>query len=400
LWIAIKDLLLVVRDKKAILTLVIMPLLLISILGAAFGDVMKEGGDIKIDKFTLGIVNLDSGPMGSVLTKEVFTKGLSDQVHVKEYQKKELYQKVKNKNLSVGLIIPADFTSALMSGKEAKVKLITVPDPGVKAIVVQNVIEQFSQSFKTESVMAALRQPGQMNQQGAASSQGFGLTENKASAGHSTIKETTVNAKTKPVGSFQYYAAAMGVMFLLMTVVQGVSNMIQEKEQEVYKRLLISNLTYSHYLAGKMLGLFVVCTAQFFIIIFGTRLLYGVRWGNSLAGVSLITIAYVISACGLGVLAGTLLKTEKSFNVAGMIGTQLFAAVGGSMVPLYIFPDGVITLTKLLPNGLALQSYLKLMSGSSFTEILGSAAGLLGLGLLFFTIGLIRLSLERRGKYA
>ena len=33
-------------------------------------------------------------------------------------------------------------------------------------------------------------------------------------------------------------------MFLLMTVVQGVSTMILEKEQEVYKRLLLTHLTY------------------------------------------------------------------------------------------------------------------------------------------------------------
>ena len=84
------------------------------------------------------------------------------------------------------------------------------------------------------------------------------------------------------VDSFQYYAAAMGVMFLLMTVVQGVSTMILEKEQEVYKRLLLTNLSYTNYLSGKLLGLIILCLIQAFIIIIGTKLLFGVDWGSPL----------------------------------------------------------------------------------------------------------------------
>jgi ABC-2 type transport system permease protein len=114
----------------------------------------------------------------------------------------------------------------------------------------------------------------------------------------------------------------------------------------------------------------------------------------------MMTLAFVINACGLGVLVGSFLKKEKSFNVAGSLGVQIMAALGGSMVPLYIFPDWVLSATKLFPNGLALQTYLKLMSGSKILEILPAMAGSVGLGLLFFSIGLVRLSVERGKSYA
>lgn len=113
-----------------------------------------------------------------------------------------------------------------------------------------------------------------------------------------------------------------------------------------------------------------------------------------------MTVGFVFNACGLGILAGSFIKTEKAFSVAGMFATQIMAAVGGSMVPLYLFPDWVISITKFLPNGLALQTYLDLMSGANVSEILPAIAGSVGLGLMFFAIGLIRLSLERRGRYA
>ena len=76
-WLAWKDLLLIARDKKALLTLIMMPLILIAILGAAFGNMMKEGKDIPFPKFTLGVTDLDNGQLSKVLIEEVFKKELS-----------------------------------------------------------------------------------------------------------------------------------------------------------------------------------------------------------------------------------------------------------------------------------------------------------------------------------
>ena len=391
-WLAWKDLLLVARDKKAFLTLILMPLLLIAILGSAFGNIMKEDEDITIKKFTLGVVNLDQGQFSKVLTEEVLSKSLSKQIQVKYYQEDELYKKIKDHKLTVGIVIEKDFTQSLMTGKGTKVKLLSVPDTFINTTIVQTVIEQFSRSVPVEAVAAQMAQPVQAGNPSGIVQEGYGKKP--------LLKETSIDAKTKPVSSFQYYAAAMGVMFLLMTVVQGVSTMILEKEQDVFQRLLLTNLTYPNYLLGKMLGLIIICLTQAFIIISGTKLLFGVDWGPSISGIVIMTFAFVVNASGLGVLAGSLIKKEESFNVAGMFGTQIMAALGGSMAPLYVFPDWLVSVTKFLPNGLALQTYLDLMSGVSLSKILPAIAASMGLGILFFAIGLIRLSLERRGKYA
>lgn len=388
-WLALKDLLITVRDKKALLTLILMPLLLIAILGSAFGDMLKEGGDVKVEKFTLGIVNLDDGQFGKILSETIFKQELADKIKVEFYQEQALNKRIKDHKLDVGIIIGEDFSTSLMSGDETKVQLLSVPDPGIKGIIVTSVIEQFAQSIPIESMAVQSVQAG--TGQELSSIQPINQT---------LLHETTVNAKTKPVTSFQYYAAGMGVMFLLMTVVQGAATMILEKEQEVYKRLLLSNLTYTHYLFGKMLGLLLICLAQAYIIIIGTKLLFGVEWGASVLGVIIMTFAFVVNACGLGMVAVSFIKSEKSFNVAGMLGTQIFAALGGSMAPLYIFPDWAVTASKFLPNGLALQTYLDLMSGATFTDVIPEIVTSILSGLLFICIGLFRLSLERRRKYA
>lgn len=397
LWLALKDLSIVARDRKAILTLVLMPLLLIAILGAAFGNLMDDGEENAIQKFTLGIVNKDQGTFGKILEEQGFKKAMSKQIAVKHYREEDMLESIKDEKLAVGIVINPDFSASVFEGKKAKVVLYKGANPGIKAMIVDNVIMQFTQYITVEAVAAQLAPSKQNNPEQPPSIENLPVQGQNAQA---PLHEMTINAKTKTVNSFQYYAAGMGVMFLLMTVVEGVSAMILEKEQEVYKRLLITNLTYAQYLSGKMLGLVAVCLVQATIMIAGTWLLYGVDWGQSLSGIVILTFSYVISACGLGVLAGSIFKTEKSFGAAGLLGSQIMAAIGGSMASLYLFPDWMVSLVKILPNGLALQSYLDLMTGASLSQLLPSAGILLGLGAVFFLLGLLRMTMTRRRQYA
>ncbi|PLR94686.1 ABC transporter permease [Bacillus sp. T33-2] len=400
-WLALKDALLIGRDKKALLTLILMPILLISILGAAFGKMMG-GEEETIKKFSVGLVNLDKGALGEVLAEEVFAQGMKDLVSVKSLKQEDLMDQLENQKLTAGFIIDSDFTSSVMSGEAAELKIVSIPGADIQTTIIENVIQQFVQTAEVnatgmqlavEAAIQAGKPLPEIAEQGPAAVQ-------EQAAGFPLLNEEAVEAEAQQVDSFQYYAAGMGVMFLLMTVVIGVSAMIEEKEQEVYSRLLVSTLTHSQYMMGKFTGLLFMSLIQLMVIILGTSLLFGVDWGNSLSGVALAGIAYVFSACGLGVLIGSFIKTEKAFNVAGMLGTQILSGIGGSMVPLYLFPDWMNGIVQVLPNALALQTFLDLMSGGTFIEVVPEAAILIGMGVLFFAIGWMRQSAERRLSYA
>jgi len=399
LWLALKDTLMIAKDRKALLTLILMPMLLIAILGSAFGTLMGDG-EVKIDKFTLGIVNKDKGGLGETMVREVFAKGLPEMVKVKEMDEDELNKELREQKLPVGLIIHENFSTSVTAGSGTSVKLISIPSAALQSTIIENVVQQFSRE-------AAVRMEGTKLAVAAAVEKGVQVPANTGAdkmqpsgAPFELVKEKAAGKEEVTVSSFQYYAAGMGVMFLLMTVTIGVSAMIEEKEQEVFKRLLVSKLTHYEYLAGKFSGILLLCTLQMLAIIIGTRFLFSVDWGDSIPGVILIGLSFVFSASALGVMAGAFMKTGKAFSTAGMLGTQIMAAVGGSMVPLYVFPDWVNNLVKVFPNALALQSFLELMSGGGLRDVLPGAAGLLALGAIFLAIGLSRLAVERRTMYA
>lgn len=388
-WLALKDALLMGRDRKALLTLIFMPILLIGILGAAFGNMMGEEAAAPIKKFEVGIVNHDDGELGKVMTEEVFMGGLPEIISAEAMTEKKMKDHLMQQIISVGIIIPPDFSDHIILGGESEVKVISIPSASIQSSIVENVVLQFTQAAAVNVIAMEAAGPSVIDETLPAMSQFTG-------ADYELVEEVAVELDQKPVRSFQYYAAGMGVMFLLMTVITGVSAMIDEKEQDVYNRLLVTKLSNHHYLIGKFIGLLFMSSIQFFIIIIGTRYLYNVRWGESMIGVIIVGLSFVFSVCGLGVLLGTLVKTEKTFNAAGMLVTQIMAAVGGSMVPLYIFPDWVNTIVKVLPNALALQTFLELMSGASLWQVLIEAGILVGIGLGSLLIAFVSLSAKRR----
>lgn len=392
-WLALKDTILMARDRKALLTLILMPILLIGILGAAFGNMMEEEEAPSIKKFKVGIVNHDQGQLGSVLSQEVFMTGLPELISAEEMTEKELNDHLKQQFLSVGIIIPEDFSDHIISGKESKVQVVSIPSASIQSSIVENVVLQFTQAAAMNVIALEVAGPAEMGKALPAMSQ-------LSASDYDFVEEVAVEQDQKPVGSFQYYAAGMGVMFLLMTVITGVSAMIDEKEQDVYKRLLVTKLSNQQYLIGKFIGLLFMSSMQFLIIILGTHYLYHVRWGESLTGVIIVGFAFVFSVCGLGVLLGALVKKEKTFNAAGMLATQIMAAVGGSMVPLYMFPDWVNTIVKVLPNALALQTFLELMSGAGVGKVWLEASILIGIGLGSLFIAFVSLSARRRAFHA
>lgn len=392
-WLALKDTIIMARDRKALLTLVLMPILLIGILGAAFGNMMGEEETASIKKFDVGIVNHDEGELGNVLSQEVLIKGLPELISAETMTEKELEGKLKEQVLSVGIIIPLDFSGHIISGRESEVKVISIPSASIQSSIIENVVLQFTQAAAVNILALEAAGPTGI---GNVLPGMFQLT----GADYEVVEEVAVKQDQKPVGSFQYYAAGMGVMFLLMTVITGVSAMIEEKEQDVYNRLLVTRLSNQQYLIGKFIGLLFMSSVQFFIIILGTHYLYDVRWGESMTGVFIIGFAFVFSVSGLGVLLGALVKKEKTFNAAGMLATQLMAAVGGSMVPLYIFPDWVNSAVTVLPNALALQTFLELMSGAGAGQVVLEAGILFSIGLGSLFIAFVSLAAKRRTEHA
>lgn len=400
IWIVQKDLLLLMRNKKALITLLLMPLILIAILGSAFSNMFGSSEDETVAMFHIGVVNEDGSEHSNRFVKDVLHDQLNNFMTIEEFSRSQIEHAMNSERISVVLLIPQGFGDQLTNNKSPQVELISAGDSSIQTSIIESALIQYQQvnAGITETIAiltnhyTKLAQSGEVinNEMYDANAELLTLAE--------PIHEVTVSGTEKTIGSFQYYAVAMGVMFLTMTVVTLVGTMIEEKGDTVYARQLTTKLLVGQYIIGKFVGLLMVSFVQLSLIVGGTSLLYGVNWGDSIAAILLTMLSFTLSTAGLGVFVGSLMKNEESFSSIGMIGTQIISALGGSFVPIYMFPDWMIVISKVLPNALALQMFMNIMTGEGIRAIMNEAFIASSVGVLLLALAWVRLS--RKGGIA
>ena len=386
IWIVWKDLLLFFRDKKSFFTLFFMPIILIAILGAAFGENMKGNSEVNINSFRVGITDQDMSTTSKLFISTLSKSELSEIIDIKLLSKEQLEKDLNSRVIKMGIIIHANFEKSLLEHDNVQLNLLKGPNSTLQAMVLENLVLQFSQNYEMNRILMPL-------------TQGEEIDNVSNQLKKELIAERNIHINSQPITSFQYYAGGMGVLFLLMTVVFLVGSMIEEKEEEVYKRLIVSKISNTSYIVGKLVGIVLMSMIQLAVIILFTSFVFKVNWGEPFT-VVMIGFSFILNAAGLGVLIGSFINREKTFNSVGILGTQVLAALGGSMVPLYLFPQWVMNISYFLPNSLALQMFLKSMAGADFSEIQSGLLLSCGMGLVFFIIALLRMSFERKHRYA
>ncbi|MGX9291417.1 ABC transporter permease [Bacillus sp. A015] len=386
IWIVLKDLLLFFRDKKSFFTLFFMPIILIAILGAAFGDHMKKDREVSINSFRVGITDQDKSATSKMFLSTLSKSELNEIIDVTLLSKDQLEKDLNSRVIKMGIIIKPNFEKSLLHHDNIKLNILKGPNSRLQEMVLENLVLQFSQNYHMNRILMPLNQGKEME-----------IVSDQLKK--ELVNERNVHINKQPITSFQYYAGGMGVLFLLMTVVFLVGSMIEEKEEDVYKRLIVSKLSNTSYIVGKLLGILLMSMIQLAIIILFTSVVFKVNWGEPFI-VIMIGCSFILNAAGFGVLIGSFIKKEKTFNSVGILGTQVLAALGGSMVPLYLFPQWLINISCFLPNSLALQMFLKSMAGADFSEILNGFLLSCGMGLAFFIIALLRMSFERKHRHA
>ena len=385
------------RDRKALITLLLMPMVLIGILGSALGSMMDGSG---IRAFEVVVVNADQPAkpvvppgtpqavidalpalhLGKVFVDEVLG---SDEVKeilqvAVETDLSAAKDLVANGKLVAVIHVPATFSADVNAGKAAALELYTDPGSPTHAAIVEQIALSFTEYVTTATLAAKVIGPEQ--------SQRF-----VAELSTQLPEVVTVASGARPVKAIQYYAAAMAIMFMVMTAFNRAKDILQEQKDGTLTRILASPTSKATMIMGQILGNMAIVLTQFAILMIGTRLLYQVNWGNWTASL-ILGASFALAAAGIGTAAAGLFNDPRAADSAtGTIG-MMFAALSGAMFPLYFFPPGLKLIAKFVPNYWALQGFLDQMAGLGLSYLWLPVAILCSIGLVTGSIGAWRLA--------
>ncbi|MDQ0226370.1 ABC transporter permease [Metabacillus niabensis] len=400
--IALKDIKIRLFDRKGFVMMLLMPIILTAILGSALSGVFGENGSIP--KTTVGIVVLSPDDLLTDQFIHDVLQGdeLKESLTVKQIDSKErLQEEVEQQRVDVGLFLPAGWGEGLANGDVHDLTIYHDPEKEIQSKIIQTITTSFVEKATSVSIAT-----GVLTEELATAVPASNQKINIADISMQIADELTKIASSKvdavtaekdgkePISGMQYYAAAMAAMFLLFNITIGAKSIIQERKTETLARLLSSPIRYSSIIFGKFLGTLYYSIIQFFIFVLTTHFLFGVNWGNNLLQIVAIGLAYSISVAGFSMIIAGLLTEEKTADSVGGLGIQILALLGGSMVPLTAFPEGLQRLANIAPNKWALNSFLEVMNGTTWNTLALPIAILILSGLIALILGSLKLKVS------
>lgn len=199
------------------------------------------------------------------------------------------------------------------------------------------------------------------------------------------------------LGQFDLGASGQLLLFVFLSCLAGSATLIQARRLGVVARMLAGPMTAGQLVAGEILGRWAIGLFQGGYIMLASSLLFGVGWG-SLPLSLLVLVLFSLVAAGAAILLGTMLENEGAASGAGVGIGLVLAALGGSMLPLELFPDTIRTVANVTPHAWAYDAFAEIQRrGGTLVDVLPQLGVLAAMALLLASLGAwsLRRSLAR-----
>lgn len=162
--------------------------------------------------------------------------------------------------------------------------------------------------------------------------------------------------------SISFFAAGLGVLFLLFSVSGRSAILIEERETGVLSRLLCSELGLGRLLIGRWLFLTMLGFLQVSLMFTWASILFGLPlWiPHRLLAFATLTVFSAAGAAALGVLLGVSCRTRAQLNGIASVLILCMSAIGGSMFPRFLMPEGLQKVGAFTFNAWAVGGYQKI----------------------------------------
>jgi ABC-2 type transport system permease protein len=176
------------------------------------------------------------------------------------------------------------------------------------------------------------------------------------------------------------------LIFSIFFIVVPLSNtFIQERQLGTLHRMRSMRVRPTTLVLGKMAPYFGVNQIQVVLMLLAG--MYLVPWwggdrlqlGDSWSGLMLMSVAVSWAALGYALLIAVVARTPEQAVTLGGMGNIIWAAIGGIMVPAFIMPPAMQTLSNFSPMAWALQGFLDVFLRGGGWELIWPKVSLLSL---------------------
>lgn len=352
LGIAWKDLRLILRDRAALVFLVLVPFVVVTVLAESLAG--SDTGSL-----LLPVVNEDQGPVASVLVE-----ALSEHATVVEVSREEAEHLVAGKKTAPAAIVVPEHTSKnYLANRPSTLLLLTDPAKGAAVGAVKAYL------LLADRKAAEIADP---------------LAQELL-----VMQERNLTGSRSSIPPAEQNVPGFSTMFVLMGVLFGIAfGLHDEREWGAITRLLSAPIPRVSILGGKLLARFLVGLAQLTLLFLYGHLAFGLSLGSSPGALALVMLAVLFSMTGFSLLVSAFARTREQVIPLGLTVIMIFCALGGCWWPLYQMPPWLRDVAKLTFTAWGMEGFHDVMLRSrGVVEVLPTVAVLLAYGAVCLVAG-------------
>jgi ABC-2 type transport system permease protein len=416
LSIAWKDLLILFRDRNALVGAFLLPIVFIVVFLGVSGlsNAGGEEGDDRAGQVTLVVVNND--PDGAAARSLIENLGRDADVAVRPLAEADARARLEAREIERMLIIPASFSADVAAGRRATVRLVNNSlDRGTNDALLMAVSGVTSQMSLERQIVASLRRLADMQRAdpsfNPATSAELAVPIAQRQFERSRDRPLVVVAKELPaslgdeeqvqVSGVQIGVPGFAVLFIFLTAQITARSIYDEKKAGTFRRLMAAPLGTPRMLVGKLIPNFVVVLLQVvFLFAAGMFLLPlmgldALHLGNDIPALVLLVLSIALCCTTLGILIAAVARTEAQIGGIAALVLWVLAFLGGAFIPLFLINESMATLGQVTPHYWAVTGFYDLLTrGQGMAAILDSVVVLLGFSAVFLVVGAWRFEWE------
>ena len=340
----------IMRDRRTMMILFGMPIILMLIFGFAISTDVRNVRTVvvmsQIDHQTQRMINaLDESEYFKVLYK----------VHTPA----EAEQLIRNQKADMGIVFSTNFAS-----KHGGVQLII---DGTDPNMAQQYNNYASQIMGTQLMNVMQRK-----------------------SPSAIALKMLYNPQMK--SSYNFVPGIMGILLMLICAMMTSISIVREKERGTMEVLLVSPVRPFLIILAKAVPYLVLAFVVLLAILLMSRFVLFVPIAGSLWLILLVSTIYIFMALSLGLLISTIAKTQMAALLMSAVMLLMpCTMLSGMMFPIESMPHVLQWVAALIPPRYYISAMRKLLiMGVSFRYVLSEVVTLLGMTTLFLTVALLK----------
>lgn len=410
IWMSVvKEFLLLKRDLGGLIILFIMPLVLVITVTLIQDSTFKTISDNKIP---ILLVDKDNGSVSKTVFDNLEKSNLFSvvtQIDNKPITEEVAKEAVYKGKFQLAIVIPKDLSVDLQAKIDQNVQNIiskmglaetdsTAQTEKPKIIKEKEVKLYFDPAVQMSFKNAVMSSIDKMISQ-IESKSIYTTFENQLGEGTTefeqksfiTFKEIIPKINNKEVrpNSVQHNVPAWTLFAIFFIVIPLSINIVKEKSQGTFVRLLTNPVSNLVVIIGKTITYSAICMIQFYMMVAVAVFLFphiglpSLNIEGHLFLMSVVALFSGFAAIGFGILLGTVANTQEQSAPFGATSVLILAAVGGVWVPVFAMPTIMQYIAKSSPMNWGLEAFYDvLLRNVSFLEIIPK----ISLLFLFFII--------------